>query len=106
MRAFYLLILLACVAATLPLELLLRTRVYGRPRRLLLTLTPVVAVFSGWDVYAIAARHWAYDHRQLSGVRLGNLPLEELLFFVIIPSCTILTFEAVRAVRGLPAGDE
>jgi lycopene cyclase domain-containing protein len=105
-RAFYLLVLLACFLGTLPLELLLRTRVYHRPRRLVLTLIPVVVLFSAWDVYAIASRHWAYDPRQLSGVRIGNLPLEELLFFLVIPTCAILTFEAVRAVRGWPAGDE
>jgi hypothetical protein len=42
----------------------------------------------------------------VSGIRIGNLPLEELLFFVVIPTCAILTFEAVRAVRGWSAEDE
>ncbi|HMC68522.1 MAG TPA: lycopene cyclase domain-containing protein, partial [Mycobacteriales bacterium] len=36
----YLLVLLACVVITLPLELVLGVRVYRRPRRLLLTLAP------------------------------------------------------------------
>ena len=102
----YLFLLGACVLGTLPLELLLRTRVYGRPRRWLLSLVPVVALFSLWDVYAISRHHWAYDRRQTSGVRIGDLPLEELLFFVVVPTCAILTFEAVRAVRGWRAGDE
>ena len=106
MHAVYLLVLLACVVGTLPLELVLHTRVYARPGRLLLTLLPVVAVFTVWDVLAIRAGHWAYDPRQTSGVHLGVLPVEELLFFLVIPVCAVLTLEAVRAVKGWPVGDE
>jgi lycopene cyclase domain-containing protein len=99
-------VLVACVVGTLPLEIFLRTRVYRRPRRWLLALLPVVVVFSGWDSYAISRGHWAYDRHQVTGLRIGNLPIEELLFFVVIPTCAILAFEAVRAVRGWKAGDE
>jgi len=105
-RALYLLVLAACVVGTLPLELVLHTRVYARPLRLLLTLLPVVPVFVVWDVLAIRAGHWAYDPRQTSGIRLGDLPLEELLFFLVIPVCAVLTLEAVRAVKDWPVGDE
>lgn len=46
-------------------------------------------------------------HGQTTGVLLpGHLPLEEALYFVVIPTCAVLGFEAVRAVRGWPAGDE
>ena len=106
MKALYLLVLAGCVLGTLPLELVLRTRVYARPRRWLLSLAPVVVLFSAWDVYAISRRHWSYDRGQMTGVRIGNLPIEELLFFVVIPTCAILTLEAVRAVRGWTVGDE
>jgi hypothetical protein len=34
------------------------------------------------------------------------LPLDEVLFFVVVPVCAILGLEAVRAVLRLPAGDE
>lgn len=96
----YLLVLGTCLLATLPLELFLRTRVYARPRRLLLTLLPVVAVFLTWDVLAIRAGHWDFDPDQLTGIRFGVLPLEELLFFLVIPCCALLSFEAVKRVKG------
>src|SRR5262249_40600663 len=74
-------VLAACLVGTAPLELFLRTRVYRRPLRLLLTLGPVVAVFVAWDLYAIARGHWRFDRRSTSGIVLpGRLPLEELLF--------------------------
>lgn len=106
MRAAYLVVLAVCLLGTLPLELVLHARVYARPRRLLLTLLPVVAVFVVWDVLAIRAGHWGYDPRQTTGVRFGNLPLEELAFFLVIPICSILTLEAVRAVKGWRVDDE
>ena len=106
MRFAYLAVLAGCVIGTLPLELVLHTRVYARWRRLALTLLPVLAVFLVWDVLAIRAGHWDYDPEQVTGVELGGLPLEELLFFVVIPICAVLTLEAVRAVKGWTVGDE
>jgi lycopene cyclase domain-containing protein len=106
MRLIYLLVLAACLVGTAPLEVVLHTRVYARWRRLVLTLLPVVAVFTIWDVLAIRAGHWAYDPRQTTGLRIGNVPIEELLFFLVIPTCSVLALEAVRAVRGWPVGDE
>ena len=100
MRLAYLLILAACVIGTLPLELVLHTRVYARWRRLLVALVPVVVVFGAWDLVAIHEQWWRYDSSYLVGVTLpGRLPLEELLFFVVIPTCAVLTLEAVRARR-------
>ena len=93
----YLVVLLACLVVTLPLELVLGVRVYRRPRRLLLTLAPVFAVFVGWDALAIHAGQWSY-HR-LTGVHVGNVPIEELLFFLVIPTCAVLTLEAVRRTK-------
>ncbi len=107
MSATYLLVMAACVLGTLPLEFVLRTGVYRRTRRWLLSVAPVFLVFAAWDVWAIAQGHWRYDRRQTTGVLLpGHLPLEEAVFFVVIPTCAILSLEAVRAVRGWRAGDE
>jgi lycopene cyclase domain-containing protein len=101
----YLAVMAGCLVVTLPLELVLRARVYARWRRLLLTLLPVLVVFLTWDALAIHAHDWSYRH--LTGVRLGNLPIEELVFFVVIPVCSLLTLEAIRRVcPSWRAGDE
>jgi lycopene cyclase domain-containing protein len=108
MRHFsYLLVLAGCLAAALWLEPALKVNVFRRGRRLLLTVLPVVVVFGLWDVLAIAAGHWRFDPAQTTGVVLpGGLPLDEVLFFVVVPVCAVLGFEAVRAVLRRPAGDE
>lgn len=103
----YLAVLAGCLAAAVWLEPVLRVHVFRRWRRLLLAVLPVAAVFVVWDLAAIAAGHWHFDPAQITGVLLpGHLPLDEVLFFLVVPVCAILGFEAVRAVLRKPAGDE
>ena len=103
----YLGVLLFIVLGTAWLEVLLRTRVYARLRRLVLTVVPVVAVFVIWDLYAIASGHWTFDPEQTTGILFpGGLPLDEVLFFVVVPLAALLTLEAVRSVKRWQVGDE
>ncbi|MDR1999442.1 MAG: lycopene cyclase domain-containing protein [Frankiaceae bacterium] len=107
-RLTFLGLLAACLIITAPLELLLHTGVYRRWRRLALALAPTAILFCAWDVYAIRAGHWEYNPSYILGWRLpGRLPVEELLFFLITPTCAILTLEAVRRRKPhWPIGDE
>jgi lycopene cyclase domain-containing protein len=101
----YLAVMAGCLVVTLPLELVLHARVYRRWRRVVLTVAPVLVVFLAWDALAIHAHDWSYRH--LTGARIGNLPIEELVFFVVVPICSLLTLEAVRRLRpSWRAGDE
>ncbi len=92
----YLLLMGGCLAITLPLELVLGARVWRQPRRLLMALFGPVVVFVIWDAVAIARNHWTYNPDYVTGWDLGNLPIEELAFFIVIPICGLLTYEAVR----------
>ncbi|HMQ64670.1 MAG TPA: lycopene cyclase domain-containing protein [Arachnia sp.] len=94
----YLILLGACVAITLPLEFGIGARVYRSPRRLLLAMVPMLVLFVTWDVVGILRTHWWYEPRFISGIHLGPLPLEELLFFLVIPVCGLLTYEAVGRI--------
>jgi lycopene cyclase domain-containing protein len=103
----YLAVLAGCLVAAVWLEPVLKVNVFRRRRRLLLTVLPVAVVFGVWDVLAIRAGHWTFDPAQITGIRLpGHLPLDEALFFLVVPVCAILGFEATRAVLRRPAGDE
>jgi lycopene cyclase domain-containing protein len=97
----YLALMAACLIVTLPLELVLGARVWRRPRRLVRVLVPTVAIFLAWDVLAIGRRDWTFNGRYLVGWSLpGQVPVEELVFFVTIPICGLLTLEAVRGILG------
>lgn len=93
-------VLIFCLIGSGWLELVMRARVYRRWLRLILVLLPVVVVFTLWDAYAIKSGHWYFDINQITGIyTVFNVPLDEILFFIVIPICAILTFEAVRAIR-------
>ena len=95
----YLLLMAACLAITLPLEFWLRGRVYRRPLRLALALLPALVVFYVWDAVAIARGHWSYSPDHTTGLLLpGAVPLEEFVFFLVVPICGLLTYEAVGTV--------
>jgi lycopene cyclase domain-containing protein len=94
-RYQYLFVLGACLLLTAPLELF-GSGVYRRGRRAALALLPVAAVFILWDLLAIAAGVWSYNPRFVTGIGIPQVPVEELLFFVVIPLCGLLTYNAVE----------
>lgn len=97
----YLALMAGCLLITLPLEFVLRARVYRRPLRLLLSVLPVAVVFLIWDAYAIAGGHWWFSPEFTTGIVLpAGLPLEEVVFVLVIPVCGLLTYEAVGTMLG------
>ena len=93
----YVFVLGACLVITAPLELL-GTGVYRQPLRTVRAVLPIALVFVVWDVIAIAGHAWTYNPRYVTGVALGPLPFEELLFFLVIPVCGLLTYSAVEGI--------
>jgi lycopene cyclase domain-containing protein len=101
----YLMVMAGCVLVTLPLELVLGARVWRRPRALLAALAPVVLVFVVWDLWGIYRGSWFYADEFITGLHLGPMPIEELVFFVVVPICGVLTYEAVgRCLTWLRGG--
>ncbi len=100
----YLAVLAGIFLASAWLEVVVRTRVFQRWRRLLLTLAGTLVPLVLWDWYAISREHWHFHN--MTGLQIGILPVEELLFFLVVPVAGILSLEAVRAARRWPAGDE
>lgn len=94
----YLVLLALCLVVTLPLEFF-GARIYRRWRRAARAVLPVASLFFVWDVIAIRFGVWWFDFRYLVGVELpGGVPLEELLFFLVIPMCALLTYSCVEAM--------
>lgn len=100
----YLIVLGSCLLITAPLEIF-GSGVYRQPLRLLRSVGPVAVVFVVWDAIAIAGHVWTYNPRYISGVHVGfSIPLEELLFFLVIPICGLLTYSAVSAILAMLRG--
>jgi len=94
----YLTVLAACLAITAPLEIF-GHGVYRQWRRLVRAVLPVAAAFIAWDEIAVAARVWTYNPAYITGLNIPvRIPIEEVLFFLVIPVCGLLTYSAVSTV--------
>lgn len=94
----YLLVLAACLAITAPLEAF-GPGVYRQGRRLARAVLPIAAAFLIWDEVAVAAHVWTYSARFISGLSIPfHVPVEEVLFFLVIPVCGVLTYNAVGTI--------
>jgi lycopene cyclase domain-containing protein len=82
------------------LEIVLKIRVLKRIKRALMSIIPVAILFLIWDAYAVASGHWKFDPEQVLGIYGPfGIPLEEYLFFIIVPMAAILTIEGVTTVK-------
>lgn len=93
----YLALLAGALLVTIPLEFIYGFRVWRDPKRLFRTLWPSALLFVIWDLYAINRGHWTFNPKYVTGVEfVGGLPIEEFLFFLLIPAAAISGFEATR----------
>ena len=82
------------------LEIVLKVGVLRRIKRAMLSILPVSALFILWDAYAVRSGHWFFDREQIVGIYGPfDIPLEEYLFFIIVPLAAIMTIEAVTTVK-------
>ena len=54
-------------------------------------------VFIIWDIYFTKHNVWWFNRDFVTGLFIAGLPVEEWLFFIIIPYCCIFIYEVSRA---------
>jgi lycopene cyclase domain-containing protein len=95
----YLAMLGFVVVGSFWLEFAFKQRVLRDPKRLIKTLALTMPLFIAWDAYAIANNHWFFSEEQTTGI-IGpfGIPLEEYLFFIVVPIAGLLTLGGVTNV--------
>ena len=82
------------------LEFYFKIGVFRRIKRAAISILPISVFFLIWDAYAIKRGHWFFDRDQILGIYGPlNIPLEEYLFFIVVPLAAIFTLEAVVTVK-------
>ncbi len=54
-------------------------------------------LYIAWDMYFTSIGVWSFNEAYITGIKLYNLPLEEVLFFFIVPYCCVFIYACVRS---------
>ena len=91
----YFIILLAVFSIGLFLEKTQHIHLYrNRQERLeIILLFFIVGII--WDSFAVYRGHWIFPQEKTLGITIGFLPLEEYLFFLIIPYMVLTIYKFI-----------
>ncbi|MCB0794161.1 MAG: lycopene cyclase domain-containing protein, partial [Flavobacteriales bacterium] len=94
----YLYLLLDLLTLSFPLLRSFEHKVHFRQywRGLFSGILVMGLVFLPWDVAFTAAGVWGFNERYLIGPDLFGLPLEEWLFFLVVPYACVFIHEVLR----------
>jgi lycopene cyclase domain-containing protein len=93
----YFLILAASLAGPLALSFDKKVAFYKNWKYLFPAMLLPALLYIGWDIYFTARGVWSFNEDYITGIKISNLPLEEVLFFFIVPYCCIFIYECIRA---------
>ena len=53
-------------------------------------------VYVAWDIYFTSNGVWRFSRDHIMGLKFINLPVEEVLFFLVVPYCCLFIYECIR----------
>lgn len=96
MHYTYSLILASAVAGPLALSFDKKVRFYKKWKYLFPAMVVPALLYITWDIYFTSKGVWSFNEKYIMGVKLVNLPIEEVLFFFIVPYCCVFVYECIR----------
>lgn len=94
--SLYLIILLISLAGPLALSFEKNLRLYKRWKYLIPAILITLLIFVVWDIIFTHLGYWFFNPIYNSGIYINKLPLEEYLFFIVIPYACAFSFYAIR----------
>jgi lycopene cyclase domain-containing protein len=70
---------------------------YKRWRYLVPAMLIAALIFIVWDEFFTRNGVWGFNKQHLSGLYIFSLPLEECLFFMVVPYACVFTYDVVKA---------
>jgi len=92
----YLLLMLGSLAIPLAFSFEKQVQFYRRVKYLLPAILFSGAIFIIWDLRFEELGIWSFNPKYVTGIYLLNLPVEEWLFFIVIPYCCVFIYEILK----------
>lgn len=92
----YLILLIASLAFPLLYSFERKISFYKRWASLFTAIISVAIFFIIWDVYFTNMGVWSFNHEYVMGTYLFSLPIEECLFFIIVPYSCVFIYDALN----------
>lgn len=89
----YLVINILIIAVPLILSFEKKIQFISKLPFVLISIIITGGVYILWDVIATARGDWAFNPVYISGLKIFNLPIEEILFFITVPYACLFIYE-------------
>ncbi|WP_407525646.1 lycopene cyclase domain-containing protein [Lacibacter sp. MH-610] len=93
----YFLILGASLAGPLLLSFDKKVAFYKQWKYLFPAMVLPALFFIVWDVFKTRGGVWSFNDEYIIGSKFFSLPLEEILFFFVVPYCCVFIYACMRA---------
>ena len=93
----YLLILAAALAGPLVLSFDKKVAFYKNWSYLFPAVLFPAFIYIAWDIYFTSQGVWRFSREHIIGLKFINLPIEEVLFFLVVPYCCLFIYECIRS---------
>lgn len=93
----YFLILAASLAGPLALSFDKKVGFYKHWKYVFPAMVLPALLYIVWDIYFTKLGVWNFNEEYITGIKLRGLPLEEILFFFIVPYCCVFIYVCIRS---------
>ena len=92
----YFVILAASLVGPLALSFDKKVGFYKNWKHVFLAMVLPALFYIIWDVYFTAIDVWQFNSTYIIGTKFLGLPIEEWLFFIVVPYCCTFIYECIR----------
>lgn len=96
----YLILLIASIAPPLALSFDKKVQYYKNLKYILPAILFTASIFWVWDIQFTAAKVWSFNPEYTIGLDLIGMPIEEWLFFIVVPYCCVFIYEVLKVYFG------
>lgn len=96
MQYEYLFVLFLTLIVPLIMSFDKKIKFYKKIKFLFLSIFIPFIFFAVWDHFAIKRGHWNFALDKIVNIYVINIPIEEILFFIIIPFVSLFTWECIK----------